>query len=204
MVKSAVKLDTKGLDKYLKQLKGLPKLQSQALNEAARTVRTDTGRKIRQHTSAKAALVKKQFQSTGGGLVITKKASPTSLSTEIKGSKLTTEMSHKFFSVTQRKGTKKKPPRATIKLMGKRQVMRNSLLSGSKKIRARGRYSGDFMFEDDPFKPAPWVFLRTFSVRSQMNQSYITKSLDKVAFAAYEKALIRALKRKGLIKAGKL
>jgi len=49
-----VKFDDRQLKKWLLKTKGLPKLQSQAVNEAARTVRTNTARKIRDETSVKS------------------------------------------------------------------------------------------------------------------------------------------------------
>jgi len=197
-----VKFDDRQLKKWLLKTKGLPKLQSQAVNEAARTVRTNTARKIRDETSVKAAAVKARFGSKGGGLVITRKASANSLFAEIKGSKFTTPLNKQFFSVSSRKATKNKPPRATVKLKGRRVVFRNSQLSSSGSIRARGIYSGNFRFNDSKYQDGPLTGLRTFSIRSQLTKTYVTNDLTNVSFKAYEKAFIRAARRKGLLTSG--
>jgi len=177
-----VKFDTKKLDKYLKGLKGLPKLQAQALNEGTKTVRTDTARKIKAKTNAKARVVRNKLNSSGGGgLVIAKKASKNSLFTNIIGSSFTTDMSKKNFSVSTRKATKKKPARASIKLNGKRHVFRNSGVTRSGRIRARGLYSGgQFKFNDNESEQGiPLTPLKTFSVSSQLGQKYITRSEER-------------------------
>jgi len=199
---SGVTFDTRSLDRYIRDLQGLPQLQAQALNEATRTVRTDTGRKIRENTSAKAALVRNRLASAGGGgLVISKRASRNSLFTVITGSKLTTEMNKQYFSITARRGSSRRPPSATIKLKGRRVVFPRAQVTSSGKLRARGLYTGsNFKFIDDAAQRAPLVRLRTFSVRSQLDQAYITNTLDAVSFTAYRTAFIRAGRRKGLFR----
>ena len=198
----SVKLDDKQLTKYVQELKGLPRLQVSALNEATKKIRTDIGRKVTDKTDAKTRLVKKQFaRASGGGLVITQKASQATPTAVITGSKLSTEMNKKYFSISERKATKKRRSSATIKLMGKRHVIRNSRLTPSGKIVARGYYNGDFDFHDKPDsvskRHVPWRRLRTFSVASQLRKPYITVPLDAVVAREYKKAFARAVKRKG-------
>jgi len=196
-----VKFDDRELLKWLndQQRRQLPALESRALNKITGTVRTNTARKIVDKTGIKnRAGVGPKMGNDGGGLVFKRKSTPASLYTVIEGSRKPTPMSKKFFSVGQKKATKRKASSTSIKLKGRRVVFRNSQLSTSDNIRARGRYSGGrFRFDDSP--TGALVRLRTFSIRSQLSENYITEKLNAVAFAAFDKELKRLLKMKGFI-----
>ena len=194
--------DTRKLDRYLTDLqkKKLPRIESQALNRTTTTVRTDTARKIRAEKSIKAKGVSPRFNSEGGGLVITKRARPNSLFAQISGNRNTTPMSKTFFSVGERKGSARKPPSVSVRMSGRRFVINNAQLNQAMQIRARGKYSGNsFKFVDDFEQDAPLVRLKTFSIRSQLSENYITKPLDSFAFATFDKEFKRLLKRNSII-----
>ncbi len=194
------RIDTRSVDKWLteQQRRQLPRLEAQALNEATRSVRTDTARKIRAEMSIKARGVSPKFNPDGGGLVFTRKASPNSLFTIIQGNRQTTPLSKTFFNVGQRRATTRKASSTSVKLKGRRVVFKNSILGTNNNIRSRGRYAGS-QFKFDDAATGPVVRLRTFSIRSQLGEQYITVPLNNVAFAAFDKSFKRLAKRKGFI-----
>jgi hypothetical protein len=188
------------VDKFLKetQRRILPRIESQALNKIAGTVRTKVAKDIREETSIRPQGVGRKFLKGGGGLVVTNKANPNNLRAIIRGNTRPTPLSKQFFNIGQRRASKRKASSTSVRLRGRRVVFKNSVLGTNNNIRARGRYTGA-QFKFDDAATGPVVRLRTFSIRSQLEENYITSGLNEFAFKAFDKELKRLLKRKGFL-----
>ncbi len=196
-----VTTDLRNVDKFLTraQKRLIPSVSSQALNEAARGVRTDVAIGIRNETSIKASAVGTRFTSKGG-LVVTKKARPNTLIAEITGSRNTSPFSQ--FKTGFKRRTSSREQMVTVTINRKKKIIKRAFKVSGGNVKASGRYQKDFVPSGGGrnalgrFVREPTITLKTLSIGSQINKRYVDQIADNQFGVRFNKSFNRIFRNR--------